>query len=103
MVADEFRTLAQTYFAHALTAPDEVTDAEIDRATELVARLRRDGTVVETLSPLLTDDDPAVRFGAASFLIEDGVPEAAEALREIAGGAYGLVSDGARAALHKRG
>jgi hypothetical protein len=29
--ADDFRTLAQTFFAHALTAPDEVTDAEMDQ------------------------------------------------------------------------
>lgn len=57
---------------------------------------------MRTLAPLLADDDPTVRFGAASFLIEDDVPEAIAVLHEIAGGDYGLISDGARAALHKR-
>jgi HEAT repeat protein len=100
--AHEFRTLAQTYFQHAVTAPDEVTDTELDQADALVSQLRANGTLTETLLPMLTDDDPVVRFAAASYLTKDEAPQAGDVLREIAEGDYGLVSSGARATLRKR-
>ena len=73
-------------FARRWTAPARQANASWKKAKRVIDSYTDPGRVGELLRPLLLDENPAVVFDAAAFLLEFDRAHAVEALREIASG-----------------